>query len=270
MLERPVSYLPPQDPNDYPYIKGGSSPTEGANSTENPTWPLPAPDNAGYPWAGQMPAGYPWAGLGPGGYPWNAPMPMPYGPYFPSMGLTPVPGTGWNDPVLMGVQRNRSASRKISLSSGIVGIITMIIQIIFTTISLAFIINAGQYDLPLAFFGLFVILLAPFVISVGCIATFILALIACIQAHSRTPRVQPDGWVEAKMPTSAMLATSIVAGLPTFIICVTWSVDVFEPVLVACGLAEVLIAVGFVLLLRKSKALDPSARAPQAPGTQPV
>ena len=30
-------------------------------------------------------------------------------------------------------------------------------------------------------------------------------------------RVQPDGWVEAKMPTSAMLAASIVAGVPTLV-----------------------------------------------------
>lgn len=60
-------------------------------------------------------------------------MPVPYGRYNPSMGPAPVSGSGWNDPVLREVQRKRSATRKISLSSGIIGIITMSIQIIFTT-----------------------------------------------------------------------------------------------------------------------------------------
>ena len=37
-----------------------------------------------------------------------------------------------------------------------------------------------------------------------------------------------------------------------------------------CGLTQVLIVVGFVFLLRMSKALDPTVRASQAPGTQPA
>ena len=202
------------------------------------------------------------------GYPRNTPMSVPYGRYDPSMGQNPpVPGFGWNDPVLTTVRRKRSATRVVSLVSGIVGMITMIIQMIFTTTYLALLIAHGEYDLPFGFFALFVVLGTPYIVGVAWVATFILALVACIRAHSRTPQVQPDGWVEAKMPTSALLAASIVAGLPTFIVCVVWplmalSGSALEPLLVACDLVEALIAVGFVFLLRMSKALDPSVRVP--------
>ena len=69
------------------------------------------------------------------------------------------------------------------------------------------------------------------------------------------------------MPTSALLAASIVAGLPAFIVCVVWplmslSGSALEPLLVFCALVEVLIAAGFIVLLRRSKALDPSVRVP--------
>ncbi|PKY75523.1 hypothetical protein CYJ23_00695 [Actinomyces oris] len=182
------------------------------------------------------------------------------------MGQRPTAGFGWNDPVLMEVQRKRSATRTVSLLSGIVGMITMIIQMIFTTTFLALLIAHGEYDLPFGFFALFVVLVTPYIVGVAWVATFILALIACIRAHSRTPQAQPDGWVEGKMPTSALLAASIVAGLPTFIVCVVWplmslSGSALEPLLVVCALVEVLIAVGFIVLLRRSKALDPSVRA---------
>ena len=82
------------------------------------------------------------------------------------------------------------------------------------------------------------------------------------------------------MPTSALLAASIVAGLPAVISYVTLflegssgssagGTDYFmESVLVASDLVQALIAVGFGFLLRMSRALDPSVRAPQAPGTQ--
>ncbi|WP_081376640.1 hypothetical protein [Actinomyces oris] len=183
------------------------------------------------------------------------------------MGQTPAPGFGWNDPVLTTVQRKRSATRTVSLLSGIVGMITMIIQMIFTTTFLALLITHGEYDLPYGFFALFVVLVTPYIVGVAWVATFILALIACIRAHSRTPQVQPDGWVEAKMPTSALLAASVVAGLPTFIVCVVWplmalSGSALEPLLVVCALVEVLIAVGFIVLLRMSRALDPAVRVP--------
>ena len=192
-------------------------------------------------------------------------MPVPDGRYNPPVGQTSAAGFGSIDPVLMEVQRKRSATRTVSLLSGIVGMITMIIQMIFTTTFLALLIAHGEYDLPFGFYALFVVLVTPYIVGVAWVATFILALVACIRAHSRTPQAQPDGWVEAKMPTSALLAASIVAGLPTFIVCVVWplmslSGSALEPLLVFCALVQVLIAVGFIVLLRRSKALDPSVR----------
>ena len=219
-----MSHLPPQNPNNDPHIQGA-------------------------------------------GHPRNAPTPAPYGRYNPPVGQTSAAGFGSIDPVLMEVQRKRSATRTVSLLSGIVGMITMIIQMIFTTTFLALLIAHGEYDLPFGFFALFVVLVTPYIVGVAWVATFILALIACIRAHSRTPQAQPDGWVEAKMPTSALLAASIVAGLPAFIVCVVWplmslSGSALEPLLVFCALVEVLIAAGFIVLLRRSKALDPSVRVP--------
>ena len=219
-----MSHLPPQNPNRDPHIQGA-------------------------------------------GHPRNAPTPVPYGRYNPPVGQTSAAGFGSIDPVLMEVQRKRSATRTVSLLSGIVGMITMIIQMIFTTTFLALLIAHGEYDLPFGFFALFVVLVTPYIVGVAWVATFILALVACIRAHSRTPQAQPDGWVEAKMPTSALLAASIVAGLPTFIVCVVWplmslSGSALEPLLVFCALVEVLIAAGFIVLLRRSKALDPSVRVP--------
>ena len=219
-----MSHLPPQNPNRDPHIQGA-------------------------------------------GHPRNAPTPVPYGRYNPPVGQTSAAGFGSIDPVLMEVQRKRSATRTVSLLSGIVGMITMIIQMIFTTTFLALLIAHGEYDLPFGFFALFVVLVTPYIVGVAWVATFILALIACIRAHSRTPQAQPDGWVEAKMPPSALLAASIVAGLPAFIVCVVWplmslSGSALEPLLVFCALVEVLIAAGFIVLLRRSKALDPSVRVP--------
>ncbi len=258
-----MSHLPPQNPNDYPYIKGSSSLKEGTYGPESPASLPSGPDNAGYPWNGHMT--------------------VPHGRYYPSMGQTPVPGFGWNDPVLTTVQRKRSATRKVSLSSGVAGIITMSVQMITSTT--LFVTSVVPKDPSLEFtfldfIGLLAMIFTPFIVGLGWIATFILALIACIKAHSRTPRVQPDGWVEAKMPTSALLAASIVAGLPAVISYVTLflegssgssagGTDYFmESVLITCDLVQALIAVGFGFLLRMSRALDPSVRAPQAPGTQ--
>ena len=218
-----MSHLPPQNPNNDPHIQGA-------------------------------------------GHPRNAPTAVPHGRYNPLVGQMPAAGFGWNDPVLMETHRKRSATRKVSVAGSIIGLITMIIQMIFTTTFLALLIAHGEYDLPFGFFALFVVLVTPYIVGIAWVATFILALIACIRVHSRTPQDQPDGWVEAKMPTSALLAASIVAGLPAFIVCVVWplmslSGSALEPLLVVCALVEVLIAVGFIVLLRKSKALDPTVRA---------
>ncbi len=203
-------------------------------------------------------------------------MPFPDGRYNPPVGQTPAAGFGWNDPVLMEVQRKRSATRKVSVAGSIIGLITMSIQVIATSsVFVAYILPPLEFT----FLALLMAIVAPFVVGLGWIVTFILGLIACIRANSRTPQVQPDGWIEAKMPTSALLAASIVAGLPIFIICVVWPLTalsgstlepLLEPLLVVCDLVEVLIAVGLVFLLRMNKALDPAVRASQAPGTQPA
>ena len=200
-------------------------------------------------------------------------MPFPDGRYNPPIGQTPAPGFGSIDPVLTEVQRKRSATRKVSIAGSIIGLITMMIQIIFTTYELLTVNLQGEEYLELALLALLMMIAAPFIVGLGWIVTFILGLIACIRANSRTPQVQPDGWIEAKMPTSALLAASIVAGLPTLIIFLTWfwqihhGIDdgdthtyVLYTVLVASYLVQILIAVGFIVLLRRSKALDPSVR----------
>ena len=202
-------------------------------------------------------------------------MPVSDGRYIPSVGQMPTAGFGSIDPVLMEVQRKRSATRKVSVAGSIIGLITMMIQIIFTTYELLTANLRGEEYLELALLALLMMIAAPFVVGLGWIVTFILGLIACIRANSRTPQVQPDGWIEAKMPTSALLAASIVAGLPILAIYVAWfsegsSESAVTSLLVACDLVEVVIAVGFVFLLRMSKALDPMVRTSQAQGTQPA
>ena len=227
-----MSHLPPQNPNNDPHIQGA-------------------------------------------GHPRNAPTAVPHGRYNPLVGQTPAAGFGSIDPVLTEVQRKRSATRKVSVAGSIIGLITMSIQVIAATT--LFVTSVVPRDPSLEFtfldfIGLLAMIFTPFVVGLGWIVTFILGLIACIRANSRTPQVQPDGWIEAKMPTSALLAASIVAGLPTLAILLTWfwqihhgiggtDTYVLFTVLVASYLVQVLIAVGFIVLLRRSKALDPSVRA---------
>ena len=206
------------------------------------------------------------------GHPRNTPTPVPYGRYNPVVGQMPTAGFGSIDPVLMEVQRKRSATRKVSVAGSIIGLITMSVQVIATSsVFVAYILPPLEFT----FLALLMAIVAPFVVGLGWIVTFILGLIACIRANSRTPQVQPDGWIEAKLPTLMLLVASFVAGLPTLAIYVAWfsegsSESVLTSLLVACDLVEVVIAVGFVFLLRMSKALDPVVRGSQAPGTQPA
>ena len=191
-------------------------------------------------------------------------MPVPDGRYNPLVGQTPAAGFGLIDPVLMEAQRKRSATRKVSVAGSIIGLITMMIQIIFTTYELLTVNLRGEEYLGLALFAVLMLIAAPFVVGFGWIVTFILGLIACIRANSRTPQVQPDGWDDAKSPTLMLLVASFVAGLPTLAIYVAWfsegsSKSAVTSLLVACDLVEVLIAVGFIVLLRISKALNPVA-----------
>ena len=202
-------------------------------------------------------------------------MPVPDGRYNPLVGQTPAAGFGSIDPVLTEVQRKRSATRKVSVAGSIIGLITMMIQIIFTTYELLTANLQGEEYLELALLALLMMIVAPFVVGLGWIVTFMLGVIACIRANSRTPQVQPDGWIGAKLPTLMLLVASIVAGLPTLTIYVAWfsegsSESVLTSLLVACDLVEVMIAAGFIVELRMSKALDPAVRASQSPGTQPA
>ena len=202
-------------------------------------------------------------------------MPFPDGRYNPPIGQTPAPGFGSIDPVLTEVQRKRSATRKVSVAGSIIGLITMMIQIIFTTYELLTANLQGEEYLELALLALLMMIVAPFVLGLGWIVTFMLGVIACIRANSRSPQVQPDGWIGAKLPTLMLLVASIVAGLPTLTIYVAWfsegsSESVLTSLLVACDLVEVMIAAGFIVVLRMSKALDPAVRASQSPGTQPA
>ena len=230
-----MSHLPPQNPNRDPHIQGA-------------------------------------------GHPRNAPTPVPYGRYNPPVGQTSAAGFGSIDPVLMEVQRKRSATRKVSVAGSIIGLITMSIQVIATTT--LFVTSVVPRDPSLEFtfldfIGLLAMIFTPFVVGLGWIVTFILGLIACIRANSRTPQVQPDGWIAAKLPALMLLVASFVAGPPTLASYVAWfsegsSESVLTSLLVACDLVEVLIAVGFIVVLRMSKALDPVVRGSQAPGTQPA
>ena len=281
-----MTQLPPQDSSDYPYIKGASASIDGAYGSRPPTpsspafnvgRPFPGPD-AGYPGAPPPLQGIQQPPPGPGSHPWSVPAPVPYIPYGPVM-LVPAPGIPWNDPVLT-AERKRSTNRRVAVWGGIVGLVTAIIQIIVTAALFLGADHLGDGDAGLIFLALLIIVFGPMIVGVGWIASFIVALIACTQAHSQTDRIQPDGWTEAKMPTSALLAASIVAGTPVLVMYMSLyrglsrsSADVFiggflEPLLIACGLAQALIAVGIAFLVRMSKALDPAVRAPQVEGMQ--
>ena len=268
-----MTQLPPQDSSDYPYIKGASASIDGAYGSRPPTpsspafnvgRPFPGPD-AGYPGAPPPLQGIQQPPPGPGSHPWSVPAPVPYIPYGPVM-LVPAPGIPWNDPVLT-AERKRATNRRVAVWGGIVGLVTAIIQIIVTAALFLGADHLGDGDAGLIFLALLIIVFGPMIVGVGWIASFIVALIACTQAHSQTDRIQPDGWTEAKMPTSAQLAASIVLGIPTVVMYVALyryaSVEIdmlpdtaFVAVIIICALVQVLIAVAYAVLLRKNAALD--------------
>lgn len=268
-----MTQLPPQDSSDYPYIKGASASIDGAYGSRPPTpsspafnvgRPFPGPD-AGYPSGPPPLQGIQQPPPGPGSHPWSVPAPVPYIPYGPVM-LVPAPGIPWNDPVLT-AERKRATNRRVAVWGGIVGLVTAIVQTIVTAALFLGADHLGDGDAGLIFLALLIIVFGPMIVGVGWIASFIVALIACTQAHSQTDRIQPDGWTEAKMPTSAQLAASIVLGIPTVVMYVALyryaSVEIdmlpdtaFVAVIIICALVQVLIAVAYAVLLRKNAALD--------------
>lgn len=271
-----MTQLPPQDPSDYPYIKGASASSDRAHDSRLPEPPSLGSLNVSRPAAAPgsgYPGGPPPLGgvqpppAGPGGYPWGDPIPASYIPY-PLPVLVPVPGTSWNDPALI-AGRKRTTNRRFAVSGSIVGLITVIIQLI---VAATFVIAPqvlGARDIDLMALAMLILFLGPIVVGIGWIISFIVSLIACTQAHSQTDRIQPDGWSEAKMPTSALLAASIVLGIPAVIIFVTLIHAVggggnrlinegLGPVPVSCAVASVLLVAGYIYLLRRSTALDAS------------
>lgn len=276
-----MTQLPPHDPSDYPYIKGASAAIDGASDSRPPTSSNPA-FNVGRSFPGPDP-GYPGGPLpfrgvqqppgGAGGYPWGVPAPVPYVLYGP-VAWVPASGIPWNDPVLT-AERKRSTNRRVAVGGGIVGLVTAIIQLIVTAVPFLGVGYLGEGDVGLMFLTLLVIVFGPMIVGIGWSASFIVALIACIQAHSQADRIQPDGWTEAKMPTSAQLAASIVLGIPTVVMYVVLyryafvEIDrlfdtAFVPVTIICALSQILIAVAYGILLRKSTALDVAVRTGDA------
>ncbi|WP_243858927.1 hypothetical protein [Actinomyces sp. ZJ308] len=182
--------------------------------------------------------------------------------------LVPVPGGNWNDPALI-AERKRTTNRRVAVSGSIVGLITTIIQLIVTATFFVASEYLGPDDIGLIVLAMLILFFGPIVVGVGWISSFVVSLIACIQAHSQTDRTQPDGWTEAKMPTSALLAASIVLGIPTVIMYATL-IEAAEsdsdrlingtlgPMTVFWAVVQVLLTVGYIYLLRRITALDAS------------
>ena len=261
MPEYPVAQLPPQDPSDYPYIKiGVSASVDGARELQNSALSSPVPSGLGQPPGG------------PGGSPWGVPAPGEHVPFAPAVPVQP-PGFLWDNPVLI-LERRRFTNRGVAVSCGIIELITVIIALIINVA--LFLPTVLMEPHPSVLMGVVILMMmaGPFLVGVGWIVSFVLALVACIQAHASSDRIQPGGWAEAKMPTAAQLAASIVMGLPTVVMYValykyasvetdTLSDTAFVPLIVICMAVQVMLVLACILLLRKSAALRAVVTAPQ-------
>lgn len=116
-------------------------------------------------------------------------MPVSDGRYGLSMGQTSAAGFGSIDLGLTKVQRKRPVTRKTSTADSIVGLITMTIQIIFTTCELLTVGLRGEKYLESTPLALLMMIVVLFVVSLGWIVAFILGLIACVRADSRILQV---------------------------------------------------------------------------------
>ena len=261
MPEYPVAQLPPQDPSDYPYIKiGVSASVDGARELQNSALSSPVPSSLGQPLGG------------PGGYPWGVPAPGEHVPFAPAVPVHPS-GFLWDNPVLI-LERRRSTNRGVAISCGIIELITVIIALIINVA--LFLPTVLTEPHPSVLMGVVILMMVagPFLVGVGWIVSFVLALVACIQAHASSDRIQPGGWAEAKMPTAAQLAASIVMGLPTVVMYVALykyasvetdalSDTAFVPLIVICMAVQVMLVLACILLLRKSAALRAVVTAPK-------
>ena len=247
MPEHSVSQLPPQSPNDYPYLSAVlASAGPGAGHT-HPGAPI------------QLPA------AGVGGHPWGAPESFPYSqaaPY-PQVMMLPPPGAFWGSPE-SAMRRKRTTNRRVAIAGGVLGLITSVAQLAYLVIVL---LNGTYFELEVGL-AIFIAFVGPLGIGAGWSISFIPALIACLQARSRNPQTQPDGWPEAKGVTAVLLASSIALGVPVASLVVAvylsggsglgsdfWKF-MFGGSMVGAGI----VAVAYVILLIKICTLDVTAR----------
>ena len=242
-----MSQLPPQSSNDYPYLNAGlpsAGPGAGHAHPGAPTRPPAA---------------------GVGGYPWGAPESFPYSqaaPY-PQVMMLPPPGAFWGSPE-SAMRRKRTTNRRVAIVGGVLGLITSVAQLAYLVIVL---LNGTYFELEVGL-AIVIVFVGPLGIGVGWSISFIPALIACLQARSRNPQTQPDGWPEAKGVTAVLLASSIALGVPVASLVVavylsggsgfgsdSWKL-MFGGSIVGAGV----IAVAYVILLIKICTLDVTAR----------
>ena len=242
-----MSQLPPQSPDDYPYLSAGQ-PTAGPGA------------GCAHPGA---PAQPPAAGVG--GYPWGAPEPFPHPqavPY-PQVMMLPPPVPSWSSPELV-MRRKRATNRRVAIVGGVLGLITSVAQLAYLVIVL---LNGTYFELEVGL-AIFIVFVGPLGVGVGWVSSFIPALVACLQARSRGPRTQPDGWPEAKGVTSVLLALSIALGVP--VASLVGAVYLSEGRNLGTGswglvfggstLGAGIIAVAYIILLIKICTLDVTAR----------
>ena len=270
MVEHSVSQLPPQSPDDYPYLSNAArAPAGGAHcsktfSPSDSGLVQPGPSVSGLS-AGMNHPGvqvHPGAGHPLAGYPWGAPEPFPYSQAsYPQVMMLPPPRAFW-DGRESAMRRKRTTNRRLAIAGGIVGVLTSVAQLVFYVILL---LDMAGYDIDtsgqlflITFFG----------VVAGWQGSFVLALVALVLASSRQPQIQPHGWPEAKRSTSVLLAASSILGTPIgmFFIMVLGGVlltlsgrDISgytSLMLWGCTVMSGIILLAYVILLRKMCVLD--------------
>ena len=266
MVEHSVNQLPPQSPDDYPYLSNAArAPAGGAHCSKTFS-----PSDSGLVQPGPSVSGlsagmnHPGAGHPLAGYPWGAPEPFPYSQAsYPQVMMLPPPGAFWGSPELA-MRRKRTTNRRVAIAGGVLGLVTSVARLAYLVIVL---LNGTYFELEV---GLAVVIafVGPLGIGAGWSISFIPALIACLQARSRNPQTQPDGWPEAKGVTAVLLASSIALGVPVASLVVAvylsggsglgsdfWKF-MFGGSMVGAGI----VAVAYVILLIKICTLDVTAR----------
>lgn len=247
MPEHSVSQLPPQSPNDYPYLSGGLPSAGSGAGHAHPGAPI------------QPPA------AGVGGYPWGAPESFPYSqaaPY-PQVMMLPPPGAFWGSPE-SAMRRKRTTNRWVAIAGGVLGLITSVAQLAYLVIVL---LNGTYFELEVGL-ATVIAFVGPLGIGAGWSISFIPALIACLQARSRNPQTQLDGWPEAKGVTAVLLASSIALGVPvaSLVVAVYLSggsgflSDSWKLMFGGSIVGASIIVVAYVILLIRICTLDVTAR----------